>query len=207
MMNNKNEKKASKTVAFAINKELAVQTTMLFNREEFNDEQVECMARLQFAIEQDDRFFERKDIINCVVTNVELYGKKLSFVKYKDWLVDEEEMTVLSNYMILQLIGSEARPVGIVGVTSNVTNLYEPFQSHFLSHYEGVKPCTTRDLAEFMILSPRIRNYVNTSRNNMLVWKTVLRTEDGMEFSLDDLTEEQQMALGEAVINSEYGGF
>lgn len=216
MMNNK--KKTKKTVVFDVSGMLAVKVVITFEEGDFDDEQLEYIARLDFAarqntcndegVEYGNGFFEDTEIINYTSTNnIEIYGKKFAFTKFREKLLDEKEKRVLNSYMIIKIDTDEFKPIGIVEISSTVDSLDAPFQHHFDSWYEGIEPCTKKDLAEFTVLLPSIRYCEKMSINNMLGWKTVLRTEGGTEFSLEDLTEEQQMALGEAVINSEYDGF
>ena len=175
-----------------------------------SDEQLEYIARLDFAARQGtcnidgkdygNQFFEKADIINYTSTNdVEIYGKKFAFTKFKEELLDENEKRVLNSYMIIKIVPNEFKPIGIVKISSTVDSLDAPFQHHSDSWYEGIEPCTKKDLAEFTILLPTIRFYSMTGRNNLLDLKLV----DDINV-LEDLTEKEQIECGRALLTAKY---
>ncbi|MBR0382366.1 MAG: hypothetical protein IJH71_08025 [Eubacterium sp.] len=198
----------SKTVIFDISDMLAARVVMKFEKGDYDDEQVEYLARLHFAATQGDRFFERADIINYASTNdVEIYGKKFAFTKFKEELLDEKTNRVLNSFMVIKIEDGEFKPLGIVEVSSMVDRLDDPFQCHLLSQYEGISPCTAKDLAEFTVLLPKIRFYEMTNRNNMLDWNTVYEWADGTEIDFENLTKDEQVSVSRAILNDEYNEF
>ena len=208
MMNN-NNKEITKTVFFDIGM-LTIKVNITFEDGDFDDEQLEYIARLDFAARQGtcnidgkdygNQFFEKADIINYTSTNdVEIYGKKFAFTKFKEELLDENEKRVLNSYMIIKIVPNEFKPIGIVKISSTVDSLDAPFQHHSDSWYEGIEPCTKKDLAEFTILLPTIRFYSMTGRNNLLDLKLV----DDINV-LEDLTEKEQIECGRALLTAKY---
>lgn len=180
MMNNK--KKTKKTVVFDVSGMLAAKVVITFEEGDFDDEQLEYIARLDFAarqntcndegVEYGNGFFENTEIINYTSTNdIEIYGKKFAFTKFREKLLDENEKRVLNSYMIIKIDTNEFKPIGIVEISSTVDSLDAPFQHHSDTWYEGIGPCTEKDLAEFSSLLPKIRHYEITSKNNMLNWE------------------------------------
>ncbi len=209
-MKNNDYKEVTKTVVFNVSGMLAAKVVVTFEKGDFDDEQLEYIARLDFAARQNtcndegkeygNGFFEKADIINYTSTNdIKIYGKKFAFTKFREKLLDENEKRVLNSYMIIKIDTNEFKPLGIVKISSTVDSLDAPFQHHSDTWYEGIEPCLAKDLAEFTILLPTIRFYSMIGRNNLLDLQLV----DDINV-LEDLTEKEQIDCGRALLTAKY---
>ena len=169
----------------------------------YNDEQIELLARLHMALSADSNFFEKNNILdNNITEDVDIYGKRYYFIRFHEDLTSLEEHTIIGHFCVGLPEEFGIKQVATIGVESNVNDVYAMKHIHQNVKYLGCNPITARDTAELMMMFRLIDEYENKDWNNLLGKTCKVSGKALDEFCDDELSAIASIAAEQFVLST-----